>query len=208
MAEELKSLIERIQKDGVDKARAEANDIISAAKKQAEDLVKKAGKKAEEIIKQAEDDAKIHAERGARTMAQAARDVLIAVGSGVEKLFKSLISDSVGESLTPDGMMRMMTALAQGYAEHGLSESRIEMLISPEDLDKLKQLYSEKYAQAIGKGVEIRSDDNIIKGFKVSLNNGKVWHDFTMEAIADAMADFLRPQLEQIVREAAKKPLE
>jgi V/A-type H+-transporting ATPase subunit E len=208
MAEELKNLIERIQRDGVDKAKADSDRIVSAAKQEAAELVKKAEHKAAEIIKQAEADAKIHADRGIRTMAQAARDVLIAVGGAVEKLFKNLISDSVSQSLTPEELAQMITALAKGYAERGMTESRIEALVGPADLEKLKQLFADKFAAALAKGVVIRSDDNIVKGFKISLNEGKVWHDFTLEAIADAMAAFLQPQLEEIVREAARKPME
>ncbi len=208
MAEELKNLIERIQRDGIDKAKSEADEIISTAKREADELIKKAERNAGTILKQAEADARIHAERGIKTMAQAGRDVLIAVGGAVEKLVKNLIRESVAESLTPDELMQMMTALAKGYAEHGMSENRLAALVSPEELDKLKQLYADKYAQALGKGVEIRSDDNIVKGFKISLNDGKVWHDFTLEAIADAMAAFLQPELEEIVRKAARKPLE
>ncbi len=208
MAEELKNLIERIQRDGVDKAKAEADGIVSAAKQESAELIKKAEHKAAEIIKQAEADAKIHADRGVRTMSQSARDVLIAVGGAVEKLFKNLISDSVSQSLTPEELAQMIIALAKGYVEHGMTESRIEALVGADDLEKLKQLFADKFAQALSKGVEIRSDDNIVKGFKISLNEGKVWHDFTLEAIADAMAAFLQPQLEEIVREAARKPLE
>ena len=44
MAEELQQLLEKIQRDGVDKANAEAAAIVAKAKAEADALVKKAGK--------------------------------------------------------------------------------------------------------------------------------------------------------------------
>ncbi len=48
MAEELQSLIEKINRDGVEKAKAEAEKIVAEAKKQAETIVKKAKDEAAE----------------------------------------------------------------------------------------------------------------------------------------------------------------
>lgn len=204
---ELQNLIDRIRREGIDKARAQAEEIVSGAKKRAEELVQSAQQQAQDILKRSEAEAQIHAERSIKAIRQAARDVLIAVGHGVERLFGELIRNAVSEILTPEELARMIVELAKSYAEHGSDTSRIEVLISPGDQEKLKQLFLEKYRRALDEGVEIRSDDNIIKGFKISFNDGKVYHDFTLDAIADVMAGFLQPQLEEAVRAAAKEPL-
>jgi len=207
MAEELQNLIDRIQRDGIDKARAEAGQIVSGAKKQATELVESAGQRAEALLKKAESDAKLHTERSIKAIGQAGRDVLVAVGHGVEQLFRDLFREAAAESLTPEGLARMIVALAKGYADNGMAADSIEVLVSPDDREKLKQLCMEKYRKALGEGVEIRSDDDIIKGFKISFKDGKVYHDFTLEAIAEVMSAFLQPRLAELVREAAKKPM-
>ena len=54
-------------------------------------------------------------------------------------------------------------------------------------------------------GVEIKTDNEIIKGFTVGLKGQDVYIDFTSEAIAEALMKFLRPQLADIVNEAANQ---
>ena len=47
-------------------------------------------------------------------------------------------------------------------------------------------------------------DKGIFKGFRVGRKGGQVFHDFTQEAIADSLATFLRPELGEIVKQAAR----
>ena len=51
MAEELKSLLERIQKDGVEKAQAEAQALIAKAKEEAAEIHKSAQNEAASILR-------------------------------------------------------------------------------------------------------------------------------------------------------------
>lgn len=205
MADELQSLIDRIQREGVDKAQAEAAEIMSKSNARSAELIKAAEEKAQTILKKAESDTQVYTKRSIKTLEQAARDVLIAVGHGVEQIVRDIISQSLGESLTPEGLMNMIVMMVKSYADHGMMESRIEVLVSPEDQKKLKKLYMEKYREALGKGMEIRSDDDIVKGFKISFKAGQVYHDFTQEAIADSLSALMRPQIAEIVRRVAEK---
>ena len=45
----------------------------------------------------------------------------------------------------------------------------------------------------------------IFKGFKVSFVDDHVYHDFTKEAIAESLTNFLRPQLAEIVHRVAQE---
>ena len=50
--------------------------------------------------------------------------------------------------------------------------------------------------------MEIKADDSIISGFKVSLKGDNVQHDFSGEAITEAMCRLLRPHLAEIVKQS------
>lgn len=204
MGEELQNLIDRIQKEGVDKAQAQTEEIISKARAQASDLAKASEEKAQAILEKAESDTQVYTERAVKTLEQAARDVLIAVGHGVENLFKSLITQSLEESLTPEELMKMIVTMVKAYAERGMTEGRVDILVSPDDQEKLKKLYMAKYRDVLGAGVEIHSDDEIIKGFRISLKDGKVYHDFTVGTIAEVLSSFIQPQIAEIVHRVAE----
>ena len=95
MAEELQQLLEKIQKEGVEKAEAEASAIENEAKAKAEAAVKNAEEKAKAIVAKAEADAKEYAERAKETIAQGARDTLKMIEGSVSKMLERLLAQDV-----------------------------------------------------------------------------------------------------------------
>ena len=203
MAEELQPLLEQIRKEGVDKAQSEADQIMSQAKEKAAKTVRDAEEKAKELVAQAEKDAEVYTQRSTATLEQAARDVLITVGQGIENIISELVADSVDQALNTEVLEKMMVSMAESCAEqHG--ETRIEMLVSESDQEELVKFFAEKYSDKMGEGLELHVDNDILKGFKVSFADDHVYLDFTKEAIAEALTTFLRPKLAEIVGRVAK----
>ncbi|OGV41289.1 MAG: hypothetical protein A2X46_01855 [Lentisphaerae bacterium GWF2_57_35] len=205
MAEELQHLIERIQKEAVDTGEKQAATLVSQAKEKAAAIVKDAEDKARAFLQKAERDAEAFTERSTKTLSQAARDLLITVGEGVSNILSELVANSVDKALDAQVLQKMLVKMVESYAAKGGSETRLEVLISPEDQKQLADFFNEQYNQKLKNGVEIRTDKNIIKGFRVGFANGQVYHDFTKDAIAEALSNFLRPQLAEIVHRAAKE---
>ena len=85
MAEELQQLLEKIQRDGVDKANAEAKAILDKANAEAKAIVEKAKEDAAATTAKAEADAQAFAGRAKETIGQAARDTVMEVKNGVNK---------------------------------------------------------------------------------------------------------------------------
>ena len=57
-----------------------------------------------------------------------------------------------------------------------------------------------KYAEQLSTGVEITGDGAVTAGFRVSVQNGSVEHDFTDQSISDALSQLIRPHLAEIVQ--------
>ena len=95
MAEELQQLLEKIQRDGVDKANAEAAAIVAKAKAEADALVKKAQEAAAAAEAKGKADADAYAARARETIAQAARDTVLKVKDDVTKLLTKLLAQDV-----------------------------------------------------------------------------------------------------------------
>lgn len=207
MAEELQPLLEQIRKEGVEKAQKEASDILEQAKEKAARMVRDAEIKAKELLSKAEADAETYTQRSTATLEQAARDVLITVGQGIENIISDLVAGSTSEALKIEVLEQMMIKMAQSCAEcHG--ETRIELLINQADQDALVKFFVGKYREKMVHGLELHVDNEILKGFKVSFADDHVYLDFTQEAIAEALTAFLRPKLAEIVGRVAKKATE
>ena len=60
-----------------------------------------------------------------------------------------------------------------------------------------------KYRDLVRHGLTLRVDDRMDGGFKVSFVDYSLYHDFTAEALAEALAPVLKPPLSDIIRRAA-----
>lgn len=204
MAAELQPLLEQIRKEGIEKAEAEASGILAGAKARAAQIIRDAETKAKELVAKAQADAEIYTERSTATLEQAARDLLITVGQGIENIISDIVSESVDSALKIEVLEQMMVKMAQCCAEHH-GENRIELLIGPQDQADLVKFFAQKYREKMVHGIELHVDNGILKGFRVSFADDHVYLDFTNEAIAGALSAFLRPKLAEIVSRVAKE---
>ena len=187
MAEELQQLLEKIQRDGVDKANAEAAAIVAKAKAEADAIVKKAQEDAAAAEAKGKADAEAYAERAKETISQAARDTMLKVKDDVTKLLTKLIAEDVTAALATEAV----PLAAAAVKELVTGSATAEIAAAPKLVDALR---AQLAAQAQG-GVKVVSDETTGAGFTVSLDNGRVEHDFTDAAIADALAQRLRADL-------------
>jgi V/A-type H+-transporting ATPase subunit E len=198
MAEELKHLIEQIQKEGVEKADEQAGTIISQAKEKAAKIVAEAEEKAHESLLKAKNESEAFAERSAKTLEQAARDLLITVGQGCEKVISEVLGKEVDSTLSGELLQKMVSSII----EQGGGD--IELSVSAKDKVALAT-YCAEQARKSGKEIELVSDSEILSGFKVGFKDKNVYLDYTGEAIANALAAFLRPELAKTVSAVASQ---
>jgi V/A-type H+-transporting ATPase subunit E len=201
---ELQQLIDRIKKDAVEAGRQESEALLVQAREEAAHLVRAAEARARALHEQAEREAHLFTERGQQTLQQAARDLLITVGRGVEDILSSLAAEAAEQALTPDTVAQMLVKLAGAFAANGGREARIEVLLSAEDQAALVTHFRQLYQKELAAGLTLRVDPSIVKGFKVRAEGQQVLHDYTSEAIAEALSRFLRPHLAEIVTRVAR----
>ena len=201
--EDLQNLLDRIQKDGVDQAEAQAEEILAQAREKAAAILREAEKQAAETRVGAEKNAEVFVVRGTKTLEQAARDFLISVGRSLEKIFEDVARETVGAALTPETMEQMLICMAQMYVEHGAGESRIDILMNAQDRKALVSILLQRDRELLERGLELHTDDGISRGFKVSFRDNHLYHDFTVEAIADSISQLLKPPLREIVQRVA-----
>ena len=203
MDEQLQSLLDRIRLEGVERAEAEAARIIQKAEERAAGIVAAAQDEAASLRRAAEADAAASLERGTVALEQAGRDFLLSLRQSIEAVLRETLCESVADALTPGVMADILLRLADAYAAHDMNESRVDVLLSPEDRDAVGAVVMEKYRDLVGQGLVLRPDERVDGGFKVSFADDNLYHDFTAEALAEALAPVLKPPLCDIVRRAA-----
>ena len=192
MAEELQQLLEKIQRDGVDKANAEAAAIVAKAKAEAEALVKKAQEDAAAAAAKGKADAEAYATRARETIAQAARDTVLKVKDDVTKLLTKLLAQDVTAALATEAVPIAAAAVKELVSGSATAEVAASAKL-------VEALRAQLAAQAQG-GVKVVADEMTGAGFTVKLDNGRVEHDFTDVAIANALAQRLRADLAALLK--------
>ena len=192
MAEELQQLLEKIQRDGVDKANAEAAAIVAKAKAEADALVKKAQEAAAAAEAKGKADADAYAARARETIAQAARDTVLKVKDDVTNLLTKLLAQDVTSALASEAVPIAAAAVKELVS----GSATAEVAASAKLVDALR---AQLAAQAQG-GVKVVADEMTGAGFTVKLDNGRVEHDFTDAAISGALAQRLRADLAALLK--------
>ena len=202
MPEDLTQLIDRIQRDAVEEAERQSAEMVAGARRKAAAIVGEAEKKAAALQEKAEKDAEVFALRGERSLEQAARDLIIAVGQGVERILRTIVDEAVDEAMDIATVREMLLRIAAAYVE-AKGDKRMELLVSPSDQAEMVKFFAAKYREGLVRGVELRADGDVLKGFRVAFKDDYVYLDFTNEAVADALARYLQPHLAAIVGRAA-----
>ena len=205
MAQDLQHLIDRIQSEAVARAEEQAADLLAKAREQAAAMVKESEQEAKVLLARAKQDAQQYTDRSIRTLEQVARDLLIWVGKGVQEILDDLVRDSMNEALDIEVIKSMLVKMAEAYMARGGKERRIAVLVDPDDEKALVAFYAERFREKLGDSLEIRADGSIGKGFCVSFVDEHAHHDFSKDAIAEALSRFLRPHLSEIVLRVAQE---
>lgn len=191
MAEELQSLMEKINRDGVEKAAAEANRIISDAKKQAAAIVDAANDAAAKSAATADAEAKASAERAAETLRQAARDAVISVERAVSALLEKLLTENVEGILSDPAIAAPVVAEA------------IRSVVTSGEIHASAKLAEVLRAQLAAKAdFTVVMDEVAGSGFTVRIDGGRVEHDFTGATVAAELAKRLRPDLAALMKDS------
>lgn len=197
MTQDLQQLLEKIQRDGVDKAQQEANQVLADAQTQAKAMADTAHAEADKMRAAAEKEAEAFTHRAEETIRQAARDTLLNVEKAVTALFERLLLNDVKDALKqhPERVTELATEAAKTYLS---GQEGVEIAAAADLVEGLRAQLAAHAASS--DGVTIVTDETTDTGFRVRLANGRIEHAFTGNAIAETLAKQLRPRLAALMK--------
>jgi len=194
MTEDLQQLLEKIQREGIDKAQAEANSILDKAKKDSAALIATAKAEAEKIKKEAQAEAEAYAVRAGETISQSARDILLHVEKSVTAMMENLLQKDINTALSSEETAASL--VQEAVKTYMTGNDRIEISAA----EKMTEALRTRLAGMAADGVTVVTDSTTGSGFRVKLAEGRIEHDFTGAAVADAIAKQLRPGLAEYLK--------
>ena len=72
------------------------------------------------------------------------------------------------------------------------------------DLADLEKSLTSELKAEIEKGLEIKPDKTLNAGFRIGVNNGAAFYDYSAESLAEMFAAYLNPKVAALLKTAAK----
>lgn len=198
---QLQEIIEQIRKDGVEAAEAQAAEILENAKKNAEKIVSDANAEAEKIILNSKIENEKNVKAGEDSIRQAARNLLISFRESVTRELNVIINDKVNAVYSSDNFVDLIIKAVEMWTGNPDADD-ISVMLNSDDLKKLESsLLSELKAKMLS-GVTIKANDNFDGGFRIAVDNGAVYYDYSAAAVTDMLSGYLSPKVAALLKEA------
>ncbi len=198
---QLQELIDKIKKEGVEAAETEAANILVEAKAEAEKIVLEAKTEAERIL----ENAKLEIERMTKSsedsIRQAGRNLLISFRESITKQLQAIIGENVTAIYSSSEFSKIIVNVVESWAKNPSTED-ICVILSKEDLQSLENVILSAIKDKILKGVMLKSDSNFNGGFRIAVNNGNAYYDYSAEAVVDMLSNYLNPKVIALLKEA------
>ncbi len=201
MEVKLENLIKKIKEEGVGVAEKKAAEILENARKEADKILKDGEKDAEKIREEAKKDAEKMKANAEASIQQAARDTLLSLKKEIRKMFDRLLVQKIDESMDEKLLRDLIVKLVETWAKG----KEITVLAGKVDVDKLTSLVMKELKAEAKKGVDIKLDKKMSKGFRFGLKDSDLTYDFTDEALMEALSYFLSPKLTELLQEKSGK---
>lgn len=198
MSEELQGLLNKIQAEGLEKAETERARLVAEAKAQAETIIAEAKAQADKIRKEAEAEAEASRKKADAAVRQAARDVIISLKDDLQEKLRAVVREAAAQAMTPEAMAGLITQIAGQFAKNAASGA--EVILSAREREEAAQKLIGCLPDVLKKNSSVRLGRGFAAGFKLGFNDSEVFLDFSDEALADVICEFVGPKLAAVIK--------
>ncbi|MDR3325476.1 MAG: V-type ATP synthase subunit E [Spirochaetaceae bacterium] len=198
---QLQELIEKIKKEGIESANDAALKIKSDAEAEAKGIVDAAKKEADAAAAKGKVDAERFEKAGVAAVEQASRNLVLAFKSEIEGLLGKIVSKEIAKTYNDDVLKAVIPEVIKGWLA---GKGAVDVILDEARLSSLKSWSASALAAEIAAGVELKAGRSVGGGFRIGEKDGSAYYDFSASAVAEALADYLNPQLAEILKESAK----
>lgn len=210
------SLINRLRDEGVQSGREEAAQIKKEAELNAQAIIQSAEQRATEILENAREEADILINAGKEALRIAMRDNVLEMKSHLSQRFSEEIKRLVAAALhKEDFLEKMILEIVRSVHPE---QDPIEVILPrnivcldelrehPEELREgsLSHFVLSISGKILNEGVVFKQSDEDQTGIRISLHDGEIQVDLTVDAITEVLLDHLHPRFRAILEGSVK----
>ncbi len=203
MTTKVLELTEKIYKEGIVKAKEEADKIIEKAKSNAEEILNEAHKKGKTIINEAEKQAVARKHNSESEIQLSAKQAVSKIKQQITELITaSQVENVVKESFKDvEFMKNTILTLIKNWNPQKPEELNINLLLPQKDEKELKSFFESKAKEQLNSGLEINFNANIKSGFKIGPKDGSYIISFTDKDFENYFKNYIKNETKQLLFE-------
>jgi hypothetical protein len=100
-----------------------------------------------------------------------------------------------------DAFAGLIISIVESWAKKPDAED-IAVILNTQDLNKLEETLLAVLKEKMLKGITLKANDNFDGGFRIAVNNGSAYYDYSAEAVVDMLSNYLSPKVTELLKEA------
>ena len=206
MAESIETFVAKLQNEGVEAGRQEAQAIVADTKAESEKIVADAQSQADKIIAQAKAEAENLLSRGQTELSLAARDAVLRLQETLSKSLQTILRYQAGVTLQDVNFLgKVLHELILLYAGDELaSKGGITFNVSPD----LRQELADWALKEIGQdrlddiGIHMDLHGTLASaGFEYTVAGATI--EVTLDSVVETLTSLVGPELRKVLESAA-----
>ena len=197
--DKLQELTQRLYEEGLAKGKEEGQALLEKAKADAAEIVSKAQEEAEAILAKARKEAADFKVKVEGDVKMAASQALQATRGDIENLVIAKVADTtVEKALSNEEYLKgIITAVAQKFSAE---EPADLALVLPESLKAgLEPFVKDELGKLLGKGVEATFSKKVAGGFQIGPKDGGYFVSLTDDTFKNLIGGYLRPVTKKLL---------
>lgn len=201
MEVQLQELIDQIKKDGVEAAENEARSIVDAAKEQAEKIISDAQAQANKLLFDAKTENERMVKSSEDAIRQAGRNLLISFRESVAKELNAVAGENITAVYSSDALAQLVIKAVECWVAKPDAED-VSVILNSKDLKSLEDALLAALKERMLNGVTLKANDSFDGGFRIAVNNGAAYYDYSAEAVKEMLSNYLSPKVTELLKEA------
>jgi len=208
MADSIESFVSKLQNEGVEAGRQQAEAIRAEARDEADRIIHDAEQKAAKIIQDAEQQAADTRHRGQTDLQLAARDTVLRLRETLSRALRTVLVTGTEQPLgDPEFLKGLIHDVVMQYARADREgQVSIQIRVSDEVKDQLTDWCRHQLApEAEGAGVAVDIKGALAEaGFEYQVQDANV--EVTRTSVVETLSDLVSPRLREMLAKATEPP--
>ena len=197
-------MTQKLDDEGLEKGRAEADRLEAEARSKADKIVYEAKAEAEEIVRKAQAKAEDVEKNTLTEIALAGKQAVARIKSEIAELIvaKAAGTGVAEAALDPEFIKEMLLAVAKNWNGADAGKVELKALLPEGERAKLDAAFGKSAQELLAAGIEVGYSKEVKTGFKVGAKEGGYYLSFSDADMEALLGEYLREKVSRMLFKA------